>query len=197
MPILHLYLPGIGCSHLFKSCENEVEAPPSRGGDGWCWLHDARTAGVLANCQSTTMFLARSITISLVSVTSSQTLILRCFQMLQSTVAKHWVRSTNKFSHYEKIASVVEAVFDRACWIKPQIAVLFQTLIAKGQAKNMWVKSSWSDAQLAQLVGKTTPLSRRQTRVGKQPGHMCHTKFLTFGGTLRFEIPDQYPRRQR
>ena len=51
------------------------------------------------------------------------------------------------------------------------------------------------EAQLAQLVRQVTPLSNKRTRVGKQPRHIRQIKFLTFGGTLKFHIPDQ-PERQ-
>jgi len=46
-------------------------------------------------------------------------------------------------------------------------------------------------------VGQTTPLSNKRTRVGKQPRHIRQSKFLTLGGTFRFQIPDQYPGRHR
>jgi len=70
---------------------------------------------VFANCQSITMFCARSTTVALVSVASSQTLRLRCFQMLQITVVRHCESSTDKFSSNEKIAAVDKALVEITC----------------------------------------------------------------------------------
>jgi len=44
--------------------------------------------------------------------------------------------------------------------------------MAKGQAKKTCIRSSWSEAQLAQLVRQVTPLSSNRTRVDKHPRHI-------------------------
>jgi len=86
--MFHLYLPGIGCCHRLPLSKLEVE-DPSRGDDkDRSWVVVTGTSSLFASCQSTTMFRAGSTTVALVSVTSSQILRLRCFQMLQITAAR-------------------------------------------------------------------------------------------------------------
>jgi len=188
--ILHLYLPGIGGCHDIRLCWCGVKAPVFAAIACWECEGAARTSGAFASCQSVIMFLARSTTTTLVYVILSQTLILRCFHRLEITVDRSWANSADNFSKREKTASVAEAVWARACCTEPQSPIICHTCIAKGQSKKTCKRSSWVEAQLAQLVGQTTPLSNKRTRVGKQSRHMRQSKFLTFGGTLRFQIPD-------
>jgi len=78
------------------------------------WQRSGSVWGVLANCQSTTIFLAHSTTVASVSIISSQTMRLRCFQMLQRVVVIRWAKLTYKLSSSENIASVADVVVDRA-----------------------------------------------------------------------------------
>ena len=91
--ILQLYLPATWGCHLIWWCW-VVEAVT-------CWWSelDARTSGVLAIFQSSTMLIAHSTTLALVSVSSSHTMMLRCFHMLQITDARRCVNSADKFSN--------------------------------------------------------------------------------------------------
>jgi len=125
---------------------------------------------------------------------SSHTLTFLCFHKLQSSAAIHCESVTDKESNKEKIASEAEGDVTIAFWISCYIPAIDQTYTAKGHSKNMWAKSSWLESQLTNWVGHLTPLSISRARVGKQPRHIRHIKFLTFGGDLSFQIPDQYPR---
>jgi len=100
--ILHLYLPDRGGCHDIQICWCGVEAPVLATIACWECGEVARTSGAFASCQSVIMFLARSTTTALVSVTLSQTLILRCFHRLQITVDRRWVSSVDSFSKREK-----------------------------------------------------------------------------------------------
>ena len=116
---LHLYLPGIGGCHKGPVWWSGAEFPtcaakPEEEGEV-----AARTSGAFANCQSATMFLARSTTTALVSVTLSQTLRLRCFQRLHMTVDIRWDNYADKFSKRWKIASIGEAAWESAWWTEP------------------------------------------------------------------------------
>jgi len=91
--MLHLYLPATGGCHVIRCCW-EVEVVV-----GWWFDLDARTSGALASCQSASMFLARSTTMALVSITSSHTLRLRCFHILHNTDDRRCVNSTDKVSN--------------------------------------------------------------------------------------------------
>ena len=121
--------------------------------------------------------------------TSSQTWRFRCFQILQNVDANSRLYSIDKVSNNRKIVSVAEVVEDKECWITPQRPVICQTWTTKGQLKNTWARSSWCDGH--EFVGDWTPLSRRRTRVWRQPRHIRHTRFLTLGGTWSFQMPDQ------
>jgi len=81
--MLRLNLPGIGCCNEVATCCAVLEGPIFYDDEGsWC-AYDARVAGAFANCQSTTIFRARSTIVAQVYVALSQTLRLRCFQLLE------------------------------------------------------------------------------------------------------------------
>jgi len=133
--ILHLYRLDEGGCHkvLVRWCE--VEVPVFAAIAWWEDERDAEMSGAFANCQSVTMFRARSTTTTLDSVTSSRTLRLGCYHRLQMTVDRRWSSSIDNFSSREEIALETEVVWDRACCTELQSPVLFHTWIAKGQTK--------------------------------------------------------------
>jgi len=182
--ILHLYRPSKGHCHRLAVCNADTGGPPLRVDEGVVEAVETLASRALANCQSTTMFRACSTTRALVSVMSSQTLRLRCFQILHSTVAKCYAKSVDNIWSREKIASVADEVVESACWMDPHRPVPFQTWIAKGQAKKTWAKSSYPESQLAQFIGHVTPLSSSRTRIGKRPLQMRQIRFFSFLLTL-------------
>jgi len=93
--ILHLYQPNKGRCHQLAVCNGDTGGPPLWVGEDVVEAVESRATWEFANCQSTTMFRARSTTKALVSVTSSQTLRLWCFQILQSTVVKRCNKSAD------------------------------------------------------------------------------------------------------
>lgn len=96
------------------------------------------------------------------------------------------------YSATETISSSVSAVWTVTAISCDNPAIL-QACTAKGQIDMTWTIFLCAELQLTQLVGQWTPLSCNRTRVGRQPRHMCQTKFFTFGGTFNFQIADQSP----
>jgi len=139
--MLHLYLPYKGCfQQLEAACavqlpvsEAVAECSPSWGWCTCCWVAEAAMLEAFARCQSSTEFYARSTTMALTSVASSQTFRLQCFQRLHNVVANRWFCSADNVSNNKKIVSAAEVVDWIECWMAPQIPIIYQTWTTKGQ----------------------------------------------------------------